>query len=179
MAIDRSNVTERREDYSRFVVHFTRNDKQDFTKGSCARDNFTSIIKDMEIKAYKAHCLHGKQIKKLPEARQESFFVACFTEVPLNQLHLLIQPVQGRRVQLEPYGLVFTKQFLIEQGAQPAIYINSYGQNLYLRSAVNRLYEIAIQSNSTDDTWRLLPFINAMHENYDFTWEREWRVLGD
>jgi hypothetical protein len=23
---------------------------------------------------------------------------------------------------------------------------------------------------------KILPFINAMHERYDFTWEREWRV---
>jgi hypothetical protein len=28
-----------------------------------------------------------------------------------------------------------------------------------------------------EPSWRILPFINAMHERYDFTWEREWRVL--
>jgi len=27
--------------------------------------------------------------------------------------------------------------------------------------------------------WRLFPFLNAMHEKYDFSWEREWRVLGN
>ena len=27
--------------------------------------------------------------------------------------------------------------------------------------------------------WRLLPFLNAMHERYDFSWEREWRVVQD
>ena len=43
MAVDRSNVTEGREDYSRFVVHLTRTDKADFTNGSTARDNFVSI----------------------------------------------------------------------------------------------------------------------------------------
>jgi hypothetical protein len=26
--------------------------------------------------------------------------------------------------------------------------------------------------------WRILPFVNAMHERYDFTWEREWRIAG-
>ena len=25
----------------------------------------------------------------------------------------------------------------------------------------------------------LLPYLNAMHERYDFAWEREWRVVGD
>jgi hypothetical protein len=29
-----------------------------------------------------------------------------------------------------------------------------------------------------DPLARLLPFLNAMHERYDFTWEREWRVQG-
>ena len=36
-----------------------------------------------------------------------------------------------------------------------------------------------MDSDFTDESWHLLPFVNAMHERYDFTWEREWRVLGD
>lgn len=77
---------------------------------------------------------------------------------------------------MEPYGFVFKKEFLLEKGAQPALYINSYGGRSELREAADRLFEISERVEFTGKVTRLLPFINAMHERYDFTWEREWRV---
>src|ERR1043165_4669153 len=68
---------------------------------------------------------------------------------------------------------------LLEKGAQPAIYINSYGGYAHLREAVDTIYQTAVAQGFADKIWRLLPFVNAMHEKYDFTWEREWRVLGN
>jgi hypothetical protein len=47
-----------------------------------------------------------------------------------------------------------------------------------LREAVDELFRCAVNDSKPNHLLsRLLPFINAMHERYDFTWEREWRVL--
>jgi hypothetical protein len=67
---------------------------------------------------------------------------------------------------------------LIEKGAQPAIYINSYGFKTWVLDAVHAIYSAAESNGFKAKGWRILPFVNAMHEKYDFTWEREWRVVG-
>jgi hypothetical protein len=99
--------------------------------------------------------------------------------VPLTQLHLLTKYIPGRKTKMEPYGLVFTREFIIENKAQPALYINSYHGNHWLKDAADKLCDIAEKNDySKGLIWRFLPFLNAMHERYDFTWEREWRIRG-
>ena len=178
MADAKSKAVEGRADISRFVVHLTRDDRKDFpTGGASAAGNFRSIVKHRRIRAYQPHCLHKDRI---PKKHSKRFSVCCFTETPLSELHLLTRHIPGRSVRLSEYGLVFSREFLITNGAQPALYINSYGSNLWLREAADKLYDIA-EGNEfrKGKLWRLLPFLNAMHERYDFTWEREWRVRGD
>lgn len=165
-----------REDISQFVVHLTRDDRGSFDNGSTARDNFISIYKQKTIMANRAHCLHNRMISSLPELVQQEMRVACFTEVPLNQIHLLIRPIPGRQVEFAPYGFVFKKSYIVRRGAQPAIYVNSYNGNMFLREAADALFEKAKAEDFQSSLWKFLPFLNAMHENYDFTWEREWRV---
>jgi len=123
MPTDRTTVAEKREDLSRFIVHLTRDDRRDFTHGATARQNFLSIYQDKVIRSYRPHCLHMHQLDGLPRKIQQAFNVVCFSEVPLNQVHLLTQPIEGRRTELSAYGFVFRKTFLIEKGAQPALYI--------------------------------------------------------
>jgi len=176
--IDRGNVTAQRQDISKFVVHLTRDDSRDFKDGAPAVTNFLSILKERRIRAIRAHCLHRNRLKEVPPRIRSAFRVTCFTEVPLDQIHLLTQTVVGRSIQMEPYGFVFRREFLIQNGAQPAIYINCYGGNDYLREAVHKVFEAAAGRGFKGKIWRVLPFVNAMHERYDFTWEREWRIAG-
>jgi len=178
LTADHSHVTEQREDVSRFVIHLTRDDRGDFTHGASARKNFLRILKEQKIIGFRPHCLHSAKLKMLSADLRKSFCVACFTEVPLSQVRHLIGSIEGRQIELSSYGFVFTKKYLIEKGAQPAIYINSYDGNMHLREAVDTIFEKAQEGNFKGKIWRLLPFINAMHERYDFTWEREWRVRG-
>ena len=177
----RTNAVAGREDISQFIIHLTRDDRDTFgDTGSPARENFLSILKSRKIRAIQPHCLFNERLKKLSAVQRDKLKVACFTEVPLNQLHLLVSKIPGRRIKLESYGFVFTKEFITESVGQPAIYVNSYNGNLWLREAVDELFEVSYENNKfVGKTWRLLPFINAMHEKYDFSWEREWRVVGD
>ena len=57
---NRRNVTEYREDVSRFIVHLTRDDTDDFDDGKSARNNFFSILKERKVRACQAHCLHRR-----------------------------------------------------------------------------------------------------------------------
>jgi hypothetical protein len=164
-----------REDISHFAVHLTRKTSPDHS----AKSNFVDIWNGRKIKAGGIHCLHKKGISGFSNEKQKLFKVSCFTEIPLNQLHLLVGEILGRRIELEPYGFVFSKELLIEKGAQPAIYINNYGENTFLRKSVDRLYDIAKPNVGNGLLWRMLPFINVMHDGHDFSWEREWRILGD
>lgn len=177
MAVNRTTVADQRNDISRFVVHLTRDDSADFSEGGAtARDNFKSIIDGRCVHAFRSHCLHNPRLKRLPDDKKEEFNVACFTETPLHQIHLLTQQIQGRNIRFEPYGLVFTKSFLISNGAQPALYINGYGGNNHVKVAVDEILNVAIDNGFKSAIWRILPFINVMYEKYDFAWEREWRV---
>ena len=178
MTTDRTTVAEKREDLSRFIVHLTRDDRRDFKHGQTARQNFISIYEDKTIRPYRAHCLHKHKVEALPRQVRNAFNVVCFSEVPLNQVHLLTQPIEGRQTELAAYGFVFRKMFVVERGAKPALYINGYAGNTTLREAVNDILEHAIDDEFENPMWQILPFVNAMHERYDFTWEREWRLAG-
>ena len=158
-------------------MHLTRDDTGDFSDGGSVEENFRAIIEDRRICAYQPHCIHSDQI---PKKLRKHYSVTCFTEVPLTQLHRLTRFIPGRRIQLEPFGIIFSRDFIIRKGAQPAIYINSYNNNSWLREAADVLCDIARSKKfKGGKIWRFLPYLNAMHERYDFTWEREWRVCGD
>ena len=172
----RDRAVEGRNDLSRFVVHLTRDDTGDFDDGQSARENFEDIAGDRKILALRPHCLHKD---KIPEEHRNRFAVCCFMEVPLPELHLMTRPIWGRRVQYSDYGFAFSREFLVAKGAQPAIYVNSYGGNLHAKEAANEIYEIAAERGFCGKLSRLLPYLNAMHEGYDFAWEREWRVVGN
>ncbi|AFZ27905.1 Protein of unknown function (DUF2743) [Cylindrospermum stagnale PCC 7417] len=177
----KSLATDGREDISQFIVHLTRNDQKTFPDGgNTAKKNFQAILESRTILATRPHCLFNQQLDDLSDQEKEKFNVACFTEVPLNQLHLLIKEIPGRQIKLESYGFVFTKDFIIKSGGQPAIYINSYNNNLWLRDAVKELFKVAQKNGEfVGNLWRLLPFINSMDEKHDFSWEREWRINKD
>ena len=170
----------KREDISRFMVHLTRDDETEWPEGvgGTARKNFEEILDDGAIFPIKPHCLHGRLIRQWPQKVQDRFRVACFTETPLHQIkHLLNLP--WRQVKLEPYGFVFERDFLYQKDAQPATYINEYYGNKAQRNAFDRIFSIASKNSFSGLSWRVLPFVNVMHDGHDFAWEREWRVAGE
>lgn len=181
----KKTVSENREDLSRFVVHLTR-DHEPGDAGRTvagaetvpARNNLLSMLMAQRIEARAPHCMvNPRLLKDVDEDRQKDFHVVCLTEVPLNQIHLLTQEIEGRVVKMKPYGLIFHRDIIIRKGGQPAIYVNGYGGNTYLKEAVNELYDDWLQGEPGAKAPRFLPFVNIMHEGYDFAWEREWRIL--
>jgi hypothetical protein len=166
-----------RDDYSPFVVHLTRDDRSD--NGATALANFNSILRERRIRAYNAHCLHGKKLKQLDLVQQNRCKVTCYTETPLDQIKHLTQPIPGRSHNFDPFGFVFHKEFLLENNAQPVTYVNSYGPSNVVREGFDTAFATAKKTGHKGKTWRILPFVSALHERCDFGWEREWRIAGD
>ena len=165
-----------RADYSSFLVHLTR--KQE---GLPARKVLKKILKDRRLEARGTHCLFMHHVERDDE---EHFNVVCFTEAPLHQIKTFLGRIEGRDIELGPYGLVFTKDFISSKGGNPALYINTH-HNPTLRKAAVALFEHARDDGFDDSPWTpLLPFINIFGRTtggrrYDFYWEREWRIVGD
>lgn len=169
-------MIERRADMSKLNVHLTRDNTNTHGEdGAPARDNFLSILQDCEIRARQAHSLYAA---KVPLLYRKSFHVSCFTETPLTQINRLARHINGRRIQLEPWGFAFNREFMIENGAHPVTYVNSYPANDPVREAYDEIFESAVNLKFRKDRWKVLPFISAIQPGYDFGWEREVRIRG-
>ncbi|EIJ41946.1 Protein of unknown function (DUF2743) [Beggiatoa alba B18LD] len=166
-----------REDLSQFIIHLTRD-----TGNKSARENLISILGTKTILACNPHSMFSPLIDRLNYTEKQQLNVACFTEIPLHQLHLLVREIQGRQIKLKPYGLVFKKEFILQKGGHPVLYINSYFGNLTVNEAMKRLFLPFFREKSyrfTEEVRAIMPFLSIMNEQYDFSWEREWRVLGN
>jgi len=176
------DLISRRSDLSTFVVHLARNHT------NSAKDNLLSILAEKYIKA---HSPFGHACSKLKTANRstKSQKCVCFTETPLEYLHLLLGDIEGRSVQLEPYGIAVTKRVAQTKGVNPIWYvdISPNGQE-WLSNSINNLVDKAIQDGTFDnsDIAKLTPFIEQMGsknsgKSYrkEFWWEREWRCCGD
>ncbi len=177
-----------RDDLSKFLVHLTR----DYDNAS-AQDNLVSILKARLIKARNYHCLFKYDIDNVKlnftAKLKGKFKTVCFTETPLPQINNLTSKIQGRSIELKAYGLVFQKDFLIQEGANPAIYINSKGTDLktYLLSEFRSIFSkirsykklIKAKKNHYDAIIQYFSLINIIDDNHDFSWEREWRYIGN
>ena len=170
-----------REDQSRFVVHLTRDDSGTYSSGGqSAYKNFLSILKSKKIGAYSSHCLFTPKLKELGDnSLRKRFYVSCFTETPIGQLAKLIGDKPGRRICLESYGFVFRKDAFIRSGGSPAIYVNGYSDDCGQKKSWMRLYsQWAEDPEANQPLGRILPLVNVMNDTHDFSWEREWRMIG-
>ncbi len=175
-----------RDDISKFVVHLTRK-----LGNSSAIQNLISILDDRKIEARKAHCLFSPLFSqmKFTNVLKAKFKTVCFTETPLNQISPLCRKIPGRQIELQPYGLVFQREHLLESGGSPAFYINSDGTELrdYLIeqfrehfSGIKSLKKFKqTQLKRHQQILQYYSFINKMGHRHDFSWEREWRYGGD
>lgn len=171
-----------REDFSRFVVHLTR----DF-EDSDPLENLVAILRSRRIEARSAHCLFYYKIAGIGFSLllKKKFNTVCLTEVPLTQLRYIVGAYPGRRIELAPYGLVFLKSNLLEKGANPAIYVNSQLKKFLLNQFTShfgsrKTYRSLRKSygDHADAIIQYYSLVNLLSLRVDFSWEREWRHQG-
>ncbi|MFB7944546.1 abortive infection system antitoxin AbiGi family protein [Kitasatospora phosalacinea] len=184
------SLLHRRTDLSAFVVHFTRD-----YGGQTARSNLEAILKERSIEARNVFGMAEKLAAKHAEIA-ETQRVICFTETPLEHAWMMCDPIEGRQMSFNGYGLAFTRTFARRNQTNPVWYldITPTGHD-WLTNPVNRMVE-AVAAVADADPWdgpdeaakadilRLTPFIEQMGpirngRRKEFWWEREWRRVGD
>jgi hypothetical protein len=184
------DLLHRRTDLSTFLVHLTRS-----YGGASARENLVSIAKHWTIEAR----------NPLGPARDHEGVlgpagvtqkVVCFTETPLEHIWMMLESIDGRGMQFQPYGLATTKAAGRWQGCNPVWYsdMTRLGVDWPLKQ-MGELVDRAMKAARTagghdakklqDEPFlRIAPYFETMGPvgNYDrkeFWWEREWRHIGD
>lgn len=175
-----------RSDISPFLVHLTRsNSNQE------AKEILGNIINERKLVAGDSEVSDAKfAITEEKRQKIRSLFKAiCFTETPLNEVHCLLK-IKYRKINLEPYGLVFVKDNLRNKGVSPVLYFNNYAQG-NKDNVFQTLCSLGLDKKYKDIAAKILPLvavfgyhINNPSGNYksekqiDFLWEREWRYPG-
>lgn len=175
------DVKQARGDLSTFMVHLTKDIKNNDGSIIPAKNNLMSILEMTTIEARnpKGMCYNWSKLEKV----RAYMNAVCFTETPIEYLKYLFA-IDGRDVNLEPYGIVFTKNLLQEQGANPVFYINTYTNGQSLKKAICKLINELEDKGTMDNINEMLAFLDIFGKTadgklYDFYWEREWRHRGN
>ena len=168
--ISKEKLLDQKRDYSPFLIHLTR-DNEEFS----ARDVLKQILDDKELRAYSfTYCFFGKDLEAKDKSLQDKFKVVCFTETPLDQIDMLLKRVEGKNIDLEPYGLVFKKEFIRKNGGNPVFYMSTN-----LARLLWPLYNKGVEIQFSDGENSLLALVTICEKWNDWHWEREWRTVGN
>jgi len=146
------------------------------TESGSAGNNLANILKTgtIEAKNPKGLCYNwGDEFSNNTKS-------VCFTETPLNYIRYLFD-IEGRDINLKPYGLVFSKVSLQKKGANPVFYINTYGG----QELKNAFCRVINSHHERESIYKIIPYIDIFGPSakagrkYDFYWEREWRYPGN
>jgi hypothetical protein len=164
-----------REDLSPYLIHFTKE-----FNGNTAFENLISILREKKIRGTGPQNMYSARMRKeqIDASIQDKFRVACFSEVPLELSHHLVNnPLHGHR-KFSEYGLVFKKDTIKKHQGNPVLYVND--ENKDLKKFLNGEYEHFILNEQNTDSYRYLGAIsNIVKPRVDYQFEREWRVVGD
>ena len=203
-AITKQELLERRGDLSQFLIHLTRTgdlklDKdihglsQDSVVQVSARQSLESIIRSRRIEARTAFGYfnykvpfkraNGVVLNQNSNVRRDWLRAACFTETPLDHVHLQMQEIYGRQLHFAPYGLAFREAVVRGANGNPVFYVQTTNQNI--RTAFDLLATNPLASQFK----AMMPLVEGFGPPWftrytgpseiDFRWEREWRVVGD
>jgi hypothetical protein len=166
---------EARSDLSSFLVHFTRD-----YEGASADANLKSILDSTTIQARNPYGFAQTVARRDPRIRV-SQSVVCFSEAPLSELRELVKPMPGRGAALSPYGVVLSKDVARRKGANPVWYYEIGGT---IQVALQNLFGPAMSGEFDHPALAIFPYVEGMGRlptgrQKEFSWEREWRVVGD
>lgn len=181
-------VLQRRTDLSTFVVHLTRD-----RDGRTARENLESIIDEQLLRAVFPRGWATREAFRLDDPSLATQRAVCFSETPLEHVHALFADIAGRSIHFAPYGVAFPKMVARAMGINPVWYVDfsrgsGAGRHRPIKDALNALVKEAAGDFAVHPVSRLTPFIEGMGSwsngnggvrRREFSWEREWRHLGD
>lgn len=168
-------ILARRSDLSTFLVHFT--------KGDNAAENLKAILSSGILEARNPF---GSAHSKLSnDVDVKSQHVVCFTETPLEYLHLFLSEIEGRQFSFKPYGMLISKEQGRTKGINPVWYLDMTPGHDWLTNHLDALVRSEMKGEfSKSPLSKLTPFIEQMGTwpgagRKEFWWEREWRHPGN
>lgn len=202
MSLTRDQVIQKRGDLSQFLIHLTRTGTltlrkdvhphltQDLIVNRTARERLKNLLTEKKIKAlspfgyfkYKIPMTYpnGYVHNKNSNVIRNWLKAACFTETPLDHIYIQTQPIEGRNLHFESYGLAFKEEFIRQQGGSPVMYFESTNQPVKAALDAMMISQDALKFKT------MMPFYEAFGRriygqgsDVDFRWEREWRCLDD
>jgi hypothetical protein len=171
---------DKKQDYSPFLVHLTKDYElvwEDDTYTVPANDVLDRILSEKELIACNHFCLFSPNLKKQKTDLQDKFRVVCFTETPIDQIHVLLTELGGRDFKPKPYGLVFKKEYISEKKGNHVFYVTKK-----IAKPLWQLYWPLCDEDvkqSSDEVCNLLALVTVCDERNDWHWEREWRIVGN
>jgi hypothetical protein len=178
-----TELLNRRADLSTFVVHLTKH-----TTNGTAKENLLSIIESQTIKAGSSMGWFQTLPDQPSIVANESQQVVSFSETPLEHIYSLFADIEDRQVNLQPYGISFTKMTARKKGALPVWYVDRTAgaeHQWKIAKALDRLRDYAMHNSDevASDVATVLPYFEVMGTwplgQKEFWWEREWRKVGD
>ena len=94
----------------------------------------------------------------------------------------------ARKVKLQPFGIAFWREGILKSGGSPAIYINGIGTDLNRTLRQQFLSSLSVveayaresrRDSKCEDLVKYYSLVNVINPRYDFSWEREWRHVGN
>ena len=169
----------KKRDFSPLLVHLTKDDfDYEGEFAIPAKDVLDSILSEKTLRAFNHFCLFSTNLAESQDiSLQDKFKVVCFTETPIDQIDILLMEVSGRNFKPKPYGLVFKKDYIRQQGGNPVFYIT--------KEIAKPLWSLSwplcdkAEEQSSAEVCKLLALVNSCDDMIDFLWEREWRLVGD
>jgi hypothetical protein len=202
--LTKQDVLNLRGDLSPYLIHLTRGGgctlkadahlglAQDQVLTLNARSSLIDIINQKVILARGAFSYFNRKVPFVRNGRQVSnqgsyvnrtwLLAVCFTETPVDHVHVQCQKIIGRQLPFEPYGLAFFEENVRPRG-NPLFYFDT--DNQPVRNAMD-----ALVINPLCTTFqKFLPLVETFGkpthpqlvtaQEIDFRWEREWRVPGN
>lgn len=141
-------------DMSQFVVHFTKRPAV-----------FAEILATGYLMGSGPYGFSW--FRKIPDVKARHSSV-CFSEVPLNNIQRLTRR-HGN------YGIAFSKDFIRAQQGARVWYLDQGSEQAQTLS--DQLRAVVDAGDFAHALWNVTPFIDlVMPGQYEWDWEREWRV---
>ncbi|WP_165969328.1 abortive infection system antitoxin AbiGi family protein [Actinomadura sp. KC06] len=134
---------------------------------------FQRILTDGELRASRKPFGAARHVRDVEIAQQS----VCLSEIPLDYLSRLVD----RRGQ---FGVGYAKRAVAMAGGAPVWYLrkDSPVADEFKRLVENARGDDGSPTSQNDPVWNLTPYIDFpgpyWDTEYEFEWEREWRIEG-
>lgn len=112
----------------------------------------------------------------IPQKKRDNFKTVSFTEMPLSQILKINEfSSKTKSKKMTYYGLEFHKKnsLIIHPNLNPVLYVF----NEKTKEAYCKIFSIDLQIQ--EDIQLIAPYLKFISSTNNFSWEREWRHLGD